>query len=158
MSLQLLPFISVVVDSINLPYYSFPSYPALETHFSTAHYACSHEECLQRKFVVFGSELDLQAHMVEEHGASRRVVGLEFQEREHERGSGGARGRPQRDPPPRQQALSLPPPAPPGGQGRRRQAFGGALTTGNENDPVGDSNRSSPNPEREEEVDPAVAE
>ena len=34
-----------------------------------AHYPCRRAECLARKFVVFGSALDLKAHMVEEHGA-----------------------------------------------------------------------------------------
>ncbi|KAF9058490.1 hypothetical protein BDP27DRAFT_1343518 [Rhodocollybia butyracea] len=121
----------------------FASYPALETHFSTAHHACSHPECLQRKFVVFSSALDLQAHMVDEHGASRKVVGLDFasssanqggrnqnqhQSQNSHRGGGGGG----RDPPPREQGIPVPPPAPPQNQNqnqsRRRQAFGGALT------------------------------
>ncbi|KAJ4480963.1 hypothetical protein J3R30DRAFT_3656676 [Lentinula aciculospora] len=150
----------------------FTSYPDLEAHFSTAHYACTHPICLQRKFVVFGSALDLQAHMVEEHGASRKVVGIEF-------ASGGREstlntGRSNRDPPPRQQPPPLPPPAPPQ-QSRRRQAFGGALTDGdaeataitsslapgNTGSGLGSSRRASPAPNVDREdasVDPAVAE
>ncbi|KAJ3813438.1 hypothetical protein F5876DRAFT_87076 [Lentinula aff. lateritia] len=143
----------------------FAAYPDLESHFSTAHYACTHPECLQRKFVVFGSALDLQAHMVDEHGASRKVVGIEFAS-----GAGGGRdigSRNNRDPPPRQQPPPLPPPAPSQNQSRRRQAFGGALTTGDATSTtsspapgLGISRRSSPaaNADREDtSVDPAVA-
>ncbi|GAW06780.1 c2h2 finger domain-containing protein [Lentinula edodes] len=148
----------------------FATYPDLESHFSTAHYACTHPECLQRKFVVFGSALDLQAHMVDEHGASRKVVGIEFAS-----GAGGGRdigSRNNRDPPPRQQPPPLPPPAPSQNQSRRRQAFGGALTSGdatpttsspapvNIGPGLGISRRSSPtaNADREDTfVDPAVA-
>ncbi|KAJ7087663.1 hypothetical protein B0H15DRAFT_1022723 [Mycena belliarum] len=46
----------------------FLNYPALEAHFTHAHHPCPHGPCLARKFVVFGSALDLQAHLVEEHG------------------------------------------------------------------------------------------
>ncbi|KAM0787208.1 hypothetical protein ACM66B_006447 [Microbotryomycetes sp. NB124-2] len=45
-------------------------YQQLEAHFKSAHFMCPHPECLQQKFVVFESELDLQAHAVETHGAS----------------------------------------------------------------------------------------
>lgn len=34
------------------------------------HYPCKQPSCLTQKFVVFGSTMDLQAHMVEEHGES----------------------------------------------------------------------------------------
>ncbi|KAJ3981136.1 hypothetical protein F5890DRAFT_1575252 [Lentinula detonsa] len=105
----------------------FASYLDLESHFSTAHYACTQPICLQRKFVVFGSALDLQAHLVEEHGASRKVVGIEFASG-RENSNNTNIGRSNREPPPRQQPPPLPPPAPP--QSRRRQAFGGFLTDG----------------------------
>ncbi|GAA6063910.1 hypothetical protein JCM10212_003016 [Sporobolomyces blumeae] len=44
------------------------NYDRLEQHFKTAHYLCPHPECLAQKFVVFESELDLQAHALSEHG------------------------------------------------------------------------------------------
>ncbi|KAJ3729113.1 hypothetical protein DFJ43DRAFT_480988 [Lentinula guzmanii] len=151
----------------------FASYLDLESHFSTAHYACTQPICLQRKFVVFGSALDLQAHLVEEHGASRKVVGIEFASG-RENSNNTNIGRSNREPPPRQQPPPLPPPAPP--QSRRRQAFGGFLTDGDpeatattgslapgNTGPVlgsGSSRRASPAPNVDKEdksVDPAVA-
>ncbi|KAJ7043030.1 hypothetical protein C8F04DRAFT_1218783 [Mycena alexandri] len=47
----------------------FLNYPALEAHFTQAHHPCPYPACLARKFVVFPSVLDLQAHAVEEHAA-----------------------------------------------------------------------------------------
>ncbi|KAJ7592485.1 hypothetical protein C8J56DRAFT_1126809, partial [Mycena floridula] len=44
------------------------SYPFLEQHFSSTHYACQHAVCRERKFVVFGSEIELKAHTLEAHG------------------------------------------------------------------------------------------
>lgn len=113
-----------------------------EQHFHEAHHPCTQSQCLARKFVVFGSVLDLKAHMVEEHGGAmsskdrkdaRRVVAdFAFED------AGGRYGHGRRDhherererePPP-----SRPPPAPtisrpqPTGQSRRREAFGARLT------------------------------
>ncbi|EOQ99534.1 LIM domain and RING finger protein [Wallemia ichthyophaga EXF-994] len=47
----------------------FKDYPALEKHFVSDHYPCPDATCVDKKFVVFGSELDLRGHQVEEHGA-----------------------------------------------------------------------------------------
>ncbi|GAA5949159.1 hypothetical protein JCM3765_003309 [Sporobolomyces pararoseus] len=44
------------------------NYDRLEQHFKDAHFLCPHPECLAQKFVVFESELDLQAHALSEHG------------------------------------------------------------------------------------------
>lgn len=49
----------------------FQDYRNLEAHFHQAHYPCTEKECLEKKFVVFGSELDWRAHMVNEVGPSR---------------------------------------------------------------------------------------
>ncbi|KAK4053354.1 hypothetical protein OIO90_003966 [Microbotryomycetes sp. JL221] len=46
------------------------NYEQLEAHFKSAHFICPHPDCLQQKFVVFESELDLQAHAVEVHGTA----------------------------------------------------------------------------------------
>ncbi|GAA6030555.1 hypothetical protein JCM8097_006203 [Rhodosporidiobolus ruineniae] len=44
------------------------NYDRLEQHFKHDHYLCPHPECLAKKFVVFESEIDLQAHALAEHG------------------------------------------------------------------------------------------
>lgn len=44
------------------------NYDALEKHFKSEHYLCESKECLEKKFVVFESELDFKAHQVAEHG------------------------------------------------------------------------------------------
>lgn len=45
-------------------------YNALEAHFRKDHFLCPDRECLEKKFIVFGSEMDLKAHQLEEHGNS----------------------------------------------------------------------------------------
>lgn len=54
------------------PHY-YQDYNALEQHFRKDHYLCSNSECMEKKFVVFESELDLQAHNISEHAG--RTVG-----------------------------------------------------------------------------------
>ncbi|EPE06884.1 zinc finger protein [Ophiostoma piceae UAMH 11346] len=49
------------------PHY-FRNYNELEKHFSNDHYLCLDRECMEKKFVVFGSEMDLKAHQLTEHG------------------------------------------------------------------------------------------
>ncbi|KAI0636519.1 hypothetical protein C8Q77DRAFT_1154456 [Trametes polyzona] len=129
----------------------FRNYEALEEHFMHAHFPCRRAECLARKFVVFGSALDLKAHMVEEHGAEMsardrrdaRRVQADFEFEEVGAGSSARRGRRdrgdrerEREPPPHS-STPQPPGAGGGGGGarpqaagaRRREAFSGALTT-----------------------------
>ncbi|KAK7051638.1 hypothetical protein VNI00_004617 [Paramarasmius palmivorus] len=159
----------------------FQDYPSLEHHFNTAHHPCTQSACLAQKFVVFNSTIDLQAHMVEDHGAdmsardkrdARRVqANFEFEEVP---GAGRPRGRRDRDPPPQQQQPPPPPAQPPasaatrppgGGGGRRREGFGAALTVEGGNTPSprngptppGPSRRASPSPPRRD-VDPATLE
>ncbi|SMQ52431.1 unnamed protein product [Zymoseptoria tritici ST99CH_3D1] len=45
----------------------FQNYEALEAHFGKDHYPCLDSECLEKKFVVFDSEMDLKAHQLESH-------------------------------------------------------------------------------------------
>lgn len=92
------------------PHY-YRNYDALEEHFKQDHYICQERECLEKKFVVFDSELDLKAHQLSEHGNSlskdvrrdARVVdisGFDFRSSyQEERGgsSSGGRGRGGRD-------------------------------------------------------------
>lgn len=45
----------------------FLDYNELENHFSRDHYLCPDKECLEKKFVVFESEMDLKGHQLEAH-------------------------------------------------------------------------------------------
>ncbi|KAK4462583.1 E3 ubiquitin-protein ligase hel2 [Cladorrhinum samala] len=83
------------------PHY-YVDYNALEEHFKKDHFICNDRECLEKKFVVFESEMDLKAHQLAEHGgasASRgaRTVDLSNfdlrQRYEQERAGGAGRGR-----------------------------------------------------------------
>ncbi|KAF0326745.1 E3 ubiquitin-protein ligase hel2 [Colletotrichum sp. SAR11_59] len=85
------------------PHY-FVNYPALEKHFEKDHFPCLDRECLEKKFVVFESEMDLKAHQLAEHADSlskdvrrdARVVnmsGFDFRPSyENERRGGGGGG------------------------------------------------------------------
>lgn len=67
------------IDPSNPQY--FKNYPALEGHFRSDHYICNVQSCLDKKFVVFADELDLQAHMIGEHGGAfgtNFVVGANY--------------------------------------------------------------------------------
>ncbi|KAJ1650560.1 hypothetical protein IWQ61_008667 [Dispira simplex] len=55
----------------------YRNYNALEQHFRKEHFLCPKPNCLEKKFVVFESDIDLQAHMLEEHsppGAGQRAI------------------------------------------------------------------------------------
>ncbi|KAI9843206.1 MAG: hypothetical protein M1837_006568 [Sclerophora amabilis] len=45
----------------------YQDYNALEVHFRKDHFLCPDRECLEKKFVVFDSEIDLKAHQLEHH-------------------------------------------------------------------------------------------
>lgn len=85
------------------PHY-FVDYNALEQHFKKDHYLCNDRECTEKKFVVFESEMDLQAHNLAEHaggktvGRDARVVdmsGFDLRQsyQNERRGGGGGGGR-----------------------------------------------------------------
>ena len=62
------------------PHY-YLDYNALEDHFRKDHYLCKDKECMEKKFVVFESELDMQAHQLSEHagkgiGRDARMVDM----------------------------------------------------------------------------------
>lgn len=42
-------------------------YNTLEQHFRQDHFLCADQECLDKKFVVFESEMDLKAHQLDAH-------------------------------------------------------------------------------------------
>ncbi|KAL9091695.1 MAG: hypothetical protein Q9165_004771 [Trypethelium subeluteriae] len=78
----------------------FLDYNSLEEHFKKDHFLCLDAECLEQKFVVFASEMDLRAHQLEKHPSgmtkdarrdARRVdmSGFDYRTpREPERGRG----------------------------------------------------------------------
>ncbi|SCV01733.1 LAME_0G18140g1_1 [Lachancea meyersii CBS 8951] len=61
------------IDSSNPQY--FKNYDQLFEHFKAEHYVCTVQSCLDNKFVVFEDELDLQAHILKEHGNMLRTSG-----------------------------------------------------------------------------------
>jgi hypothetical protein len=79
----------------------YVNYDSLEVHFKKDHFLCPDRECLDKKFVVFDSEMDLKAHQIESHPNgltkdalrdARRVDMSGFQFRApHEQESGGRR-------------------------------------------------------------------
>lgn len=58
-----------ICDKLNpsSPQY-FKDYDQLFDHFKNCHYICTVQNCLDNKFVVFADELELQAHILKEHG------------------------------------------------------------------------------------------
>ncbi|KAL0089717.1 C2H2-type zinc finger transcription factor [Phycomyces blakesleeanus] len=56
----------------------YADYDGLEMHFKDEHYLCLQRSCLEKKFVVFDTALDLKAHDVEEHSGSRKVDIIQF--------------------------------------------------------------------------------
>ncbi|PWY99284.1 hypothetical protein BCV70DRAFT_144319, partial [Testicularia cyperi] len=45
----------------------YENYRMLERHFNDAHYLCPFPDCIDKKFVVFESEMDFKAHQMAEH-------------------------------------------------------------------------------------------
>ncbi|KAJ6462496.1 hypothetical protein C8R45DRAFT_911970 [Mycena sanguinolenta] len=148
----------------------FLNYAALDTHFTNAHHPCPHASCREQKFVVFGSPLDLQAHLVEAHGGEMDKGGRRAAQRveaswdDAPRGAGRGRGRgrerdrdreppPHAHTPPQQPQPQQPQRTAPGG-GRRREGFGAALTVEGETPPPPVP---TPSPPPRTDVDPAVA-
>ncbi|KAJ4854724.1 uncharacterized protein T069G_10282 [Trichoderma breve] len=89
------------------PHY-FLNYEELEKHFKKDHFLCSDRGCLEKKFVVFESELDMQAHNLAEHagkhvGRDARLVDIsafdirQSYQQERRGGGGGGGGGGQRD-------------------------------------------------------------
>ena len=81
----------------------YVNYESLEKHFGKDHYLCLEQDCLDKKFVVFESEMDLKAHQLESHANSlskdvrrdARLVDMstfDYRER-YQDNRGGRRGR-----------------------------------------------------------------
>lgn len=109
----------------------YVDYNSLELHYRKDHFLCMEKSCLDKKFVVFPSEMDLKAHQLEEHGDTlskdvrrdARVVDLSSfdyrapyiqerrggSQREQREGRGRGRGRdPNTEPIPASSAQPLP--------------------------------------------------
>ncbi|CUS14537.1 unnamed protein product [Tuber aestivum] len=84
----------------------YVNYDSLVAHFTEDHFMCGEQECLDKKFVVFDSEMDLKAHQLEVHpslfskGAlrdARRIDMRTLEDRsyhsQNRRGGGHGRGR-----------------------------------------------------------------
>ncbi|RDA86301.1 hypothetical protein CP532_5675 [Ophiocordyceps camponoti-leonardi (nom. inval.)] len=84
------------------PHY-YRDYNALEQHFRRDHFLCPKKECLDNKFVVFESQMDLQAHAISVHlgdtvGRDARLVDMSsfdirqsYQQERRPAGRGGQR-------------------------------------------------------------------
>lgn len=46
----------------------FKNYDQLFHHFKNSHYICTFQTCLDDKFIVFKDDMELQAHILQEHG------------------------------------------------------------------------------------------
>jgi E3 ubiquitin-protein ligase ZNF598 len=55
----------------NVLFNYFRDYKHLEEHFDNKHFLCSDKECLEKKFVVFRTQFELQAHEVSSHLGKR---------------------------------------------------------------------------------------
>ncbi|KAL5490244.1 hypothetical protein ACEPAI_5077 [Sanghuangporus weigelae] len=144
----------------------FLDYASLESHFSNAHYPCTQPACQAQKFVVFGSIVDLKAHMVEQHGASmsakdikearRLETNFEFSDN---RGAGTRRRERDRETDSNREAPSRAIVQQNRPLDRRREGFGGTLTGQSESESnapaVQGNGRSSPSPGRN--IDPETA-
>lgn len=77
-----------ICERANVLFNYFRDYKHLEEHFDNKHFLCSEKDCLEKKFVVFRTQFELQAHEVSTHlgkkGLSRaeslaaRTVTLNF--------------------------------------------------------------------------------
>lgn len=93
---------------------------------------------MAEKFVVFGSEMDFKAHMLERHGSEMSAKDIKEARRievhlgsiAQPRSSGGSRGRGRGGAPHEPSHHSSEPRPGPSRGGRRREGFGASLTTG----------------------------
>ncbi|KAL3418005.1 E3 ubiquitin-protein ligase hel2 [Phlyctema vagabunda] len=46
------------------------NFESLQSHFRSAHFPCMERECVEDRFTVFASEMDLKAHQLQTHGST----------------------------------------------------------------------------------------
>lgn len=127
---------------------SFRDWQDLESHFKKEHYPCQNPACLEKKFIVFPTSMDLQGHMVDEHGNSMtskdkkgaRRVEMNFDFAPSSRGGDRAGGGGPPDPP------GLSSSSHPGAGTLRRTVFGAQLTTPSASSSSGAPSRNIPGP------------
>ena len=57
----------------------FRNYDTLTDHFEQDHFPCKESSCLEKKFVVFDNDIDLQAHLYKEHNMkAKSKLNIEF--------------------------------------------------------------------------------
>ncbi|KAJ2869396.1 hypothetical protein GGI22_000277 [Coemansia erecta] len=161
----------------------YANYDTLEDHFSTAHFLCKDPACLQKKFVVFENEIDMQGHQLAEHGNARvgqrarreaKQVNVNFQYTTargdgstSSTSSGRERQRNSRQQQPRTMTVNEPDIAGVSVAGRRRPTGFGRVTGNNIQGPVATQARlstannsasglSASEPEAEPEAEPAL--
>lgn len=77
----------------------YGTYRQLFKHFSSKHYICSERDCLDKKFVVFDSEVELRGHLLNSHSMSSHErkklaqVTLDFQFTDSSRATASRPGR-----------------------------------------------------------------
>jgi hypothetical protein len=84
-------------DGVKFKYYA--DYTALDRHFKRDHFACRDRYCMEQKFVVFSSEIELHSHNMAFHpnlNVASRSVPVHFQssnrtQRDRRDGRGGGR-------------------------------------------------------------------
>ncbi|CAI5760677.1 unnamed protein product [Candida verbasci] len=54
----------------------YKNYDSLYLHFSRDHYVCTYPECVEKRFVVFGEDIDLTAHLLKEHHRMEKKIQL----------------------------------------------------------------------------------
>lgn len=57
----------ICLHALNIQHRYYKNYPDLENHFRADHFLCEEPVCLMKKFVVFRTHLDMQAHLAKEH-------------------------------------------------------------------------------------------
>ncbi|KIO29150.1 hypothetical protein M407DRAFT_21719 [Tulasnella calospora MUT 4182] len=126
----------------------FQNWQDLEVHFKKEHFPCQNPACLEKKFIVFPTSMDLQGHMVDEHsdsmtskdkkGARRVEMAFAFAPAHRGGGAGGGGGPP--DPPGPSSSSQ------PGAGTMRRTVFGAQLSTPSGSSGSGAPSRNLPGP------------
>lgn len=63
-----------------IKYHYFKDYRSLERHFRRQHFICEDKGCLEKKFIVFGTALDLRAHDLKFHMQERGLTRAEMKQ------------------------------------------------------------------------------
>jgi hypothetical protein len=75
----------------------YENYAELENHFKSDHYVCREAECLEKKFIVFDSDIDLKAHDMEQHPSKHKKGKGQAIEVNFQYGISSHRQKPKRD-------------------------------------------------------------